>query len=127
MWLPRPETGAVRNWQLGAKTRAIVDESNELEDFEFQIDPASLSLVSQLSDTLSLSATERIRDEFLKMMTVNQSVPILEIMQDIGLLQQILKSDFEMAKKKISFFEQQPVPDQLDQYLQQAEGLSVED
>ena len=43
---------------------------------EFQIDPASLSLVSQLSDTLSLSATERIRDEFLKMMTVNQSVPI---------------------------------------------------
>lgn len=94
---------------------------------EFQIDPASLSLVSQLSDTLSLSATERIRDEFLKMMTVNQSVPILEIMQNIGLLQQILKTDFEVAKKKISFFEQQPVPDQLDQYLQQAEGLSVED
>ncbi|MDP6751070.1 MAG: hypothetical protein QGH37_29480, partial [Candidatus Poribacteria bacterium] len=94
---------------------------------EFQIDPASLSLVSQLADTLSQSATERIRDEFLKMMTVNQSVPILETMQDIGLLQQILKSDFEVAKKKISFFEQQPVPDQLNQYLQQAEELSVED
>ncbi|MDP6928429.1 MAG: DUF5916 domain-containing protein [Planctomycetota bacterium] len=39
MWLPRPDTGPIRNWELGVRTRAVTDEANEVEDLDFRLDP----------------------------------------------------------------------------------------
>lgn len=101
-------------------------------ELEFEISEATINLIRQHKEELSTVSLERIRDEFIKILNVKNSIVYLRQMDEIRLLSQVIPEIEDMRGVQqndchhlnvwahsllaIEMFEAKPVPDALQPY-----------
>jgi len=105
--------------------------------FDFTIHDATSAIIRRSVELLDSVSAERIRDELFKILAVDKSAYHLKAMDDVGLLEQIFPEIARMKEMEqneyhhldvwghsvltLEFFEQDPLPDLLNNYLPETE------
>ena len=66
----------------------------------FDVDPEAFTAVTEMSDRLSIVSSERIRDEFSKLLVADDPGPALEGLVESGLIDQFLPEMTELAMQQ---------------------------
>lgn len=85
---------------------------------DFQISQESMSYIRKHQYRLSEVSKERIRDEFLKILNIKNSIEYLIEMLNVGLLTQVLPTikESDNLKAVLTNFEDNTIPDELSKY-----------
>ncbi len=96
---------------------------------DFKISEGAIDLVTKHRSLLSNVASERCRDELMKILSVKKATPYLQQMEAVGLLAQVLPSIKAtcIPWRSLENFEESPIPIEFHVYRNQINGYLREE